>query len=672
MVVEIVKVAEEFVSLVLEGKPEEAHELVIKESEGRENELADWLRVIGIEQGESGNHFAALHCFECAAKIVKLKSIRKETLQNLVIAHTNYASLLFNMKRFEDAENHYKEALRLNPDYAEVHFNYANLLFNMKRFEDAENHYKEALRLNPDDAEVHNNYANLLSDMKRFEDAENHYKEALRLNPDDAEVHFNYASLLSDMKRFEDAENHYKEALRLNPDDAEVHNNYANLLSDMKRFEDAENHYKEALRLNPDYAEVHFNYASLLFNMKRFEDAENHYKEALRLNPDYAEASANFGVFWLKRNELGNASRWFQNAKSLFEKQDKNSDVKKMEAFTDWITARKIWESFSFSREDTHSNLEKSKEHYSKAAIKFREINSPEVASFLEFISEAIFISKEYLQSLNSQTLAVMRDTMNRIHERFLPSYEEIKKISFPDIDLLRAQFICIDTLKKCLNFEDVHTADLHEASHIFGTYNFREPFQATTALENVANEFKILKKLYKTVEEIPQEKQEELLKMMKPFSVYDSIITKRMDEMTREKSITPYELREIIREAVSPIVRASEERIISQFKTEFEKYHHELVRELEALTDAQLLKFKEVISERIEEDIEKVEDQEKKETLRNRKRAYDTAKDIISILGGIASIYSVLTTRPEEAMNEVARIVSIALSIIKKSSDMI
>ncbi len=40
---DIEEVTEEFVRLVLDGKLEQAREFVLKESEGRENELADWM-----------------------------------------------------------------------------------------------------------------------------------------------------------------------------------------------------------------------------------------------------------------------------------------------------------------------------------------------------------------------------------------------------------------------------------------------------------------------------------------------------------------------------------------------------------------------------------------------------------------------------------------------------
>ena len=114
-VVEIEEVAEEFVNLVLNGKLEQARKLAVRESTGRENELADWIRIIGIEYGNNEEDFVALHCFKVALKIAKLKNIKKKILEDLVIAHNNYGNLLSHTKRYKEAEDHYKKALRINP-----------------------------------------------------------------------------------------------------------------------------------------------------------------------------------------------------------------------------------------------------------------------------------------------------------------------------------------------------------------------------------------------------------------------------------------------------------------------------------------------------------------------------------------------------------------------------
>ena len=232
-------------------------------------------------------------------------------------AHNNYALLLQKLNRPEEAEDHFREALRITPEDAEVHNNYAILLAKLNRPTEAEEHYCEALRITPEDAEVHNNYAILLKNLNRPAEAEAHYREALRITPEDAKAHYNYANLLSDLNRPEEAEAHYREVLRITPEDAKAHNNYAILLKSLKRPEEAEAHYREVLRITPEYAKAHNNYAILLADLNRPAEAEKHYREALRIRPEYAEAWANLGRLFQNLGRTAEARKAYERALSL-------------------------------------------------------------------------------------------------------------------------------------------------------------------------------------------------------------------------------------------------------------------------------------------------------------------------------------------------------------------
>jgi len=48
---------------------------------------------------------------------------------------------------------HYREALRLNPSYAEAHYNLGYTLLQAGRKDEAVTHLRESLRLKPDYAE---------------------------------------------------------------------------------------------------------------------------------------------------------------------------------------------------------------------------------------------------------------------------------------------------------------------------------------------------------------------------------------------------------------------------------------------------------------------------------------------------------------------------------------
>lgn len=65
----------------------------------------------------------------------------------LSVAHYNYAILLDDTGRPEEAEGHYKEALRLRPDFSKAHYNYAMLLLHTGRLWDMLDHMRQALQL---------------------------------------------------------------------------------------------------------------------------------------------------------------------------------------------------------------------------------------------------------------------------------------------------------------------------------------------------------------------------------------------------------------------------------------------------------------------------------------------------------------------------------------------
>ena len=209
--------------------------------------------------------------------------------------HNNLGYALDKQGRTEKAVEHYLQALRIYPDFAEAHYNLAIHLDKQGRTEEAIEHHLQALRTKPDFAKAHNNLAVALERQGRTEKAIEHCLQALRIDPDFAEAHSNLGNALSKQGHTEEAIEHHLQALRIQPDFPGGHNNLGHALSKQGHTEEAIEHYLQALRIQPDFAEAHYNLAVALDKQGRTEEAIEHYLQALRIDPDNDKAHNNLG-----------------------------------------------------------------------------------------------------------------------------------------------------------------------------------------------------------------------------------------------------------------------------------------------------------------------------------------------------------------------------------------
>ncbi|NCN65638.1 MAG: tetratricopeptide repeat protein [Candidatus Altiarchaeum hamiconexum] len=77
---------------------------------------------------------------------------------------------------------------------AEEHFKSGTSLFRSKRYEEAEKEFREALRLNPNYAKAHNNLGRLWFEYNlrsMCDEIGEEYKKAIEINPNYTEAHYN-------------------------------------------------------------------------------------------------------------------------------------------------------------------------------------------------------------------------------------------------------------------------------------------------------------------------------------------------------------------------------------------------------------------------------------------------------------------------------------------------
>ena len=72
---------------------------------------------------------------------------------------------------------HYRQTLKIKPDYAEAHDNLGLALAGRGQVDEAIACYQKALEINPDLAKAHNNFGVLLGQGGRFDEAIVHLQQ---------------------------------------------------------------------------------------------------------------------------------------------------------------------------------------------------------------------------------------------------------------------------------------------------------------------------------------------------------------------------------------------------------------------------------------------------------------------------------------------------------------
>jgi tetratricopeptide (TPR) repeat protein len=217
---------------------------------------------------------------------------------NNFIAHDNLGNDLRLKGDIDEAAVHFREALRINPHFAEAHINLGNVLLRKGSVDDAIAHYEQALRIKPQLSGLYYNLGNALIRKGRVNDAIRHYRQALQIDPEFADAHNNLGNALLQQRNVDDAITHLRMALQLKPDYAEAWYGLGKAQLQKGNMDEAIDCHRQALQLRPDYTEVHNNVGLVLVQKGRVDEAIVHYEKALEIEPDNPQTLNNLA--WVR------------------------------------------------------------------------------------------------------------------------------------------------------------------------------------------------------------------------------------------------------------------------------------------------------------------------------------------------------------------------------------
>jgi tetratricopeptide (TPR) repeat protein len=221
------------------------------------------------------------------------QTLWKDTLKKnpaSFLGHNNLGTIYETQRRKDLAFRHFRDAIRIKPDFHEAQSNLGRIYLEKGMFTEAVVHCTEAVRLKPDSFEAHYNLANALAQEGDFPSAVEHYERATTLRPQNAMVHNNLANVLAQMGRYPDAVLHYREAIALQSDYVLAHRNLGLALAAQGDIQGAISSYRLTLQLQPEDAMTHYNLGELLDKQGDREGAEREYRTTLRIDPRHEPA----------------------------------------------------------------------------------------------------------------------------------------------------------------------------------------------------------------------------------------------------------------------------------------------------------------------------------------------------------------------------------------------
>ena len=176
---------------------------------------------------------------------------------------TKLANVLVLLRRLDHAIWAYEHALKLHPRYWYAAYNYAVLLLQSGRFEEALIRFNLCDELQPNHAATLNKRGEALSNLNRFEESLSDSRRAQALDPTNADICNNIGAALQKLTRHEEALEWFDRALDLQPNSVTVLSNKASTLGEVLRLDEAITVYRHAKRIDPENAETVWNLALL-------------------------------------------------------------------------------------------------------------------------------------------------------------------------------------------------------------------------------------------------------------------------------------------------------------------------------------------------------------------------------------------------------------------------
>ncbi len=181
-----------------------------------------------------------------------------------LLAVTLGAMTISRNQDFQSEISIWNDTVAKKSDNARAHSNLSEALARAGKIAEAEQHAREAVRLEPSSAVAHHNLGLILAKSGRRAEAYGYFQEALKLQPTYSEAWCDLGSTLLVEGELSEAVRCFQQSLQSNPGNAEAHNNLGIALAHHGDRSGALREFQQTLRLNPGHLGAAQNLQALL------------------------------------------------------------------------------------------------------------------------------------------------------------------------------------------------------------------------------------------------------------------------------------------------------------------------------------------------------------------------------------------------------------------------
>jgi tetratricopeptide (TPR) repeat protein len=203
------------------------------------------------------------------------------------LAFVNLGYALSEQKNFMEAQAALEQALRLDSGLQDAHFILGQMAQQLGERPKAIHHFKEAIRLEPDFELAYRELGHELYRAEETDEAEKVILEGIRRFPASSDLHCNLGNLYGFLNLPLKAIEHFETALTLEPQSPQIMSNLGgayNLSGDPDRAIDLLQH---AMELTPKDADIQCNLGLCMFSKGRYDEALQYCQATVGLDPNH-------------------------------------------------------------------------------------------------------------------------------------------------------------------------------------------------------------------------------------------------------------------------------------------------------------------------------------------------------------------------------------------------